>query len=105
MPAEDTARPSIERNDATATSQQDPYQEWAEAFKAPYTDSGSATNLRKYIVTSAKRTDLCAKVLSIIQSSGTGKTRALDHIAESIFTIPICLRDTNTDGKSTPLSF
>lgn len=38
-----------------------------------------------------------ANMVSIIQSSGTGKSRTIDELARAVFTLPVNLRD---DGAS-----
>jgi hypothetical protein len=36
---------------------------------------------------------------SIIQSSGTGKSRLVDEMAKELFTFPICVRDDDPAGQ------
>jgi hypothetical protein len=39
--------------------------------------------------------------VSLIQSSGSGKSRLIEKVAERVFTIPFCLRpDAETEGTS-----
>ncbi|KAF8329739.1 uncharacterized protein EI90DRAFT_1339440 [Cantharellus anzutake] len=42
------------------------------------------------------------KSISVVQSSGTGKSRMLTEVGAKVFTLPICLRDPNDPGY--PLS-
>lgn len=72
---------------------------WEKAFVAPYVPSTVTDHRRGYIIGTASGAQAYSKMTSLIQSSGAGKTRALDHIAESVFTVPICLRNRRADGS------
>jgi len=42
-------------------------------------------------------TQAYANMMTIIQSSGTGKSRLVDKLAEAVFTLPFNLRDPKED--------
>jgi hypothetical protein len=42
--------------------------------------------------------DNCAKILPVAQSSGTGKSKTVDRIAEERILIPLCLREDLDQG-------
>jgi hypothetical protein len=42
---------------------------------------------------------LYARVLPVMQSSGTGKSRLLNEVAKTVFTFPLCLRPPNANGR------
>jgi hypothetical protein len=37
---------------------------------------------------------------SIVNSSGTGKSRAVDQVAMDVITVPMCLRDDGSQGAT-----
>ncbi|KAG6835607.1 hypothetical protein H0H93_016564 [Arthromyces matolae] len=43
-----------------------------------------------------------ANFLAIIQGSGTGKSRAVDELAQTVFTIPVCIRPLNDNSGYPP---
>ncbi|KAF8343351.1 hypothetical protein F5887DRAFT_1212483 [Amanita rubescens] len=45
-----------------------------------------------------KEKPLYAKAISVVQGSGTGKSRMLTEVGKQIFTLPICLRQSNDPG-------
>src|SRR6266404_6949092 len=47
-----------------------------------------------------KRRDVYARYTSMVNSSGTGKSRMVDEVATKIVTIPMCLREEGSIGSS-----
>jgi hypothetical protein len=45
-----------------------------------------------------RRQGIYSKHTSIVNSSGTGKSRIVDEVATKVITIPMCLRDEGTQG-------
>jgi hypothetical protein len=45
-----------------------------------------------------KRKGVYSRHTSIVNSSGTGKSRIVDEVAAKIITVPMCLRDVGTRG-------
>jgi hypothetical protein len=46
-----------------------------------------------------------ARHVSIVNSSGTGKSRIVDEVAREIITVPMCLREDGTQGFDPVPSF
>ena len=46
-----------------------------------------------------------ARLTSIVNSSGTGKSRMVDQLGREIITVPMCLRPKRSDGLSFCLFF
>jgi hypothetical protein len=72
---------------------------WTTAFR------GNASDALKACITemnaNRNRGKLFGSSLSLVQSSGTGKSRTVDEVAREIFTFPFCLRETDdTSGSS-----
>lgn len=79
------------------------------AFKRPFkgkTDqllikAISEMNVKRKLLADANpddREDRFKNFTSIIQSSGMGKSRVVDEVSKSVFTIPTVLRDTGPQG-------
>ncbi len=47
-----------------------------------------------------RRRDVYARYASMVNSSGTGKSRMVDEVATKIVTIPMCLREEGSTGSS-----
>lgn len=60
-------------------------------FKLKLVDCATSTTAKFY-----------ARVISVIQSSGSGKSRLVDEVAKSCFTLPLCLRPWNANGSVIP---
>ncbi|KDQ13786.1 hypothetical protein BOTBODRAFT_188265 [Botryobasidium botryosum FD-172 SS1] len=63
------------------------------AWEGPY-EGNAALDFRLTLddMNSKRGEKLYANFVSLVQSSGTGKSRLLDEIAKTVFTIPFCLR-------------
>ncbi|KAI9057967.1 hypothetical protein FKP32DRAFT_1289000, partial [Trametes sanguinea] len=62
------------------------------AWTEPYKSSGDMLeSVLQMYMTDPKRDRMYARYASIIQSSGTGKSRMVDELAKKIFCIPMCL--------------
>ncbi|KAI0261148.1 hypothetical protein BC834DRAFT_490945 [Gloeopeniophorella convolvens] len=61
---------------------------------------GNATHVLLDIISDYLRTDRnnYAPLASIINSSGTGKSRMIDELAKTIISVPMCLRDAGSKG-------
>jgi hypothetical protein len=46
-----------------------------------------------------------AREASILNSSGTGKSRTVDELAKTVITVPMCLRDARSRGATSPFFF
>ncbi|KAI0295042.1 hypothetical protein B0F90DRAFT_1820770 [Multifurca ochricompacta] len=87
-----------ERNVSPNPSIQATLRAWGSPFKG-----NAATSLLLTIESYLdKRRDVYARQTSIVNSSGTGKSRMVDEVATKIITIPICLRSSKSQGFPPP---
>ncbi|KAF8329745.1 uncharacterized protein EI90DRAFT_2923766, partial [Cantharellus anzutake] len=83
------------------------YSELAGAYRSPFIGDAHSTFIQ-YLQEIDKRARMgggqptYGKSISVIQSSGTGKSRMLTEVGTHIFTLPICLRNPRDEGY--PLS-
>ena len=69
-------------------------QAWSSDFKGD-----SASVLLATISDHLNKEKKCyARFTSIVNSSGTGKSRMIDEISRKIITVPICLREDKSGG-------
>ncbi|QRV83604.1 hypothetical protein RhiJN_11620 [Ceratobasidium sp. AG-Ba] len=76
----------------------DEKQATVKAWTAPYIGD-AALLLRRTLdrMNSGRGDALYANYVPIVQSSGTGKSRAVDELAQQVFTLPFCLRQEYSD--------
>jgi hypothetical protein len=72
---------------------------WWEAWKFDYQDNMGFRLFKERVKLDSTKPDIYARVLPVVQSSGTGKSRMLDEVAKSLFTFPFCLRPPGVNGE------
>ncbi|PCH34752.1 hypothetical protein WOLCODRAFT_155409 [Wolfiporia cocos MD-104 SS10] len=75
-----------------------------EAWKAGYVGYGALRLIKTVKDIASNINGPYSNTMPIIQSSGTGKSRMVDEMAKSIFTLPFKLAPTGVDGATYPAS-
>jgi hypothetical protein len=68
------------------------------AWKQDYKDNMGLHVFKKRVELCSTQDRVYARVLPVVQSSGTGKSRLLDEVAKTTFTFPLCLRPPEDNG-------
>ncbi|KAI0248410.1 hypothetical protein BJV78DRAFT_1236451 [Lactifluus subvellereus] len=73
-----------------------------QAWNSPFQGNAAEVLLMTIADYLDKRRVVYARHTSIVNSSGTGKSRAADQVARKIITVPMCLREDGSQGFPPP---
>jgi hypothetical protein len=70
------------------------------AWSSPFQGNAAEMLLMTISTYLDKERMVYARHTSIVNSSGTGKSRAVDQVAMNVITVPMCLRDDRSQGAT-----
>jgi hypothetical protein len=72
------------------------------AWLFPFKGNAASVLLETISICLDKRREPYLRHSSVVNSSGTGKSRMVDEVAMKIITVPICLREHGSQGFTFP---